>query len=73
MLSFCLSACGSDQISQGARLLPDDQAWESPHFAYHSRSADTAMCRDILATLERHFNHLQSMLGFVWPAGQVIH
>ena len=52
--------------------LPNDKVWISPHFAYHARVEDAAICGDLLATLERHFYHLQSLLGFEWPPGRTI-
>jgi len=58
---------------EGPGNLPNDSVWLSPHFAFHSRAQDTALCPDLLTTLEQHFYLLQGMLGFVWPSGHTIH
>jgi hypothetical protein len=50
--------------------LPDDRRWQSPHFAYHARSADTQVCDGILRPLEEHFTTLSAYLGFSLPQGE---
>lgn len=43
--------------------------WESQHFVVHSARDDASWCEGVLGTLERHFETLQSALGFPWPDG----
>ena len=72
MLGGCQPAEGLPEVRLD-RELPSDRVWQSPHFAYHARAEDAAICGDLLAELERHFFHLQATLGFTWPAGRIIH
>jgi hypothetical protein len=58
-----LSACGDDLN------LPSGRDWQSAHFDYKTRDADSSICPDVLGPLEDHFAVLQSYLGFDWPAG----
>lgn len=73
LLALALSACTVEEQGAAARDLPNDRVLRSAHFAYHARGTDNAICGDLLGTLERHFDHMQSMLGYAWPAGRVIH
>jgi hypothetical protein len=72
--SLSLPACQVELVgstaSPDSSSLPGDRVWESQHFAYHARAQDTAICGDLLGTLERHFSFLQNRLGFDWPAGK---
>lgn len=61
-----LAACQSDLN------LPSDRNWQSAHFDYRTRAADTSVCPDILGPLEDHFTTLQSYLGFDWQDGQKV-
>jgi hypothetical protein len=77
--SVVLSACEVDSSTakQNSEMasdhdLPNDRVSSSVHFRYHARTVDTAVCGDLLDTLEQHFTLLQSILGFEWPSGRVI-
>lgn len=52
--------------------LPSDREWESDHFRYHTRDADSSVCQDVLAPLEEHFSALQSFIRFPWPDSEKI-
>lgn len=74
-----LPACGVDGVfdqqnseMKADRNLPSEQRLSSSHFRYHARATDTAICDDLLATLEEHLALLRSTLGFDWPSGYVI-
>jgi len=62
------AGCSSDD----SRNLPKDRLWESTHFRYHTRANDPEPCEAVLAQLERHFELLQSYLGFSWPSGRKV-
>lgn len=63
-------ACATLLACQSHLDLPSDRSWQSTHFDYRTRAADTSVCPDILGPLEDHFAVLQGTLGFDWPAGQ---
>jgi hypothetical protein len=54
------------------RSLPNDVSWESEHFVYKTRAAETEACPDIVAALEDHFQAIQRAIGFDWPQGAKI-
>src|SRR5256885_14335451 len=52
--------------------LPNDRAWGSDHFSYHSRSGDGAVCPDIVGVLEQHLAVMQGVLGINLPGADKI-
>jgi hypothetical protein len=65
-IASALAAC------DGTYDLPADNRWESSHFLYLTREADTSVCPDILGPLEENFSLLQSYLGFQWPSASKV-
>lgn len=69
LLGLSMAACRADQEYD----LPRDVVWRSPHFAYHTRTAEHAACEDVVGTLEQHLSSIQGMFGFDWPQGRTVH
>jgi hypothetical protein len=63
LAAAALAGCG------GGRNLPGDVTWESEHFVYKTRTGEQVACADALPALEEHFQAMQRVIGFDWPAG----
>jgi hypothetical protein len=71
-LAACQAGPVTSPTSSGTSDLPTERVWQSAHFTYHARSVDSAICGDLLGTLERHFSFFQNKLGLDWPADERI-
>jgi hypothetical protein len=69
LLGLSLAACRADEEHD----LPRDVVWNSPHFAYHTRTGEKPVCENVVVMLEKHFSAIQSMFDFDWPDGRTIH